>query len=190
MCSTFVETPENNKLSDNVRAGMKACKGDFIVITSGDIPCIDEKVLYRLIDKIEQYKEYELIVPLIQKESVESLFPGSKRTYAKIKEGYVKIANAFIVQKTAYPKLEIIMNSFIENRKSIFKLALSFGLINLLKLFLFKTISVQQLEKTLLKATGINAKGYFTQDAQLAVDLDKESDLEDIIKYFEKRGMS
>ena len=101
----------------------------------------------------------------------------------KDKEGNVKIANAFIIKKSAFPKLEKIMDSFIENRKSVFKLALSFGLINLLKLFVFKSISVEQLERAFFKAVDINVKGYFTQNAQLAVDLDKESDIEDLTKY-------
>lgn len=183
LCSTFVEVPQTNKLSDNVRAGIEACNGEFVVMTSGDIPCINTQVISNLVSNVEKFSNFELIVPLIKKESVEALFPGSKRTYVKIKEGNVKIANAFIVKKSAFPKLEKIMNSFIENRKSVFKLALSFGIINLLKLFIFKSISVEQLEKAFFKAVDIDTKGYFTSDAQLAVDLDKESDIKDLTEY-------
>ncbi|MCK5848830.1 MAG: NTP transferase domain-containing protein [Caldisericia bacterium] len=182
-CSTFVEVPQTNKLSDNVRTGMEACNGEFVVMTSGDIPCINTQVISNLLINIEKFKDFDLIIPLITKESVEALFPGSQRTYVKIKEGNVKIANAFIVKRSAFHKLEKIMNSFIENRKSVFKLALSFGLINLLKLFIFKSISVEQLEKAFFKAVDINVKGYFTVDAQLAVDLDKESDINNLTEY-------
>jgi CTP:molybdopterin cytidylyltransferase MocA len=184
----YVSSPETNRLSDNVRLGMEASKGEYILIVTGDIPCIEMGHLRSLLSPIQDYPNADLFVPIIEKSSVDQLFPGSHRTYGKIKEGSVKVANCFLIRKDGFPKIDAIMNQFIENRKSVIKLAFHFGILNLLKLIVTKSISIPELEKAFLKASGIQVKGFFTEYAQLAVDIDKQSDIHDIETYFTKRG--
>ncbi len=185
---TYVSSPETNKLSDNVRLGMKASQGEYTLIITGDIPCIEMEHLQSLLSPIQDYPDIDLFVPIIEKSSVDQLFPGSHRTYGKIKEGSVKVANCFLIRKDGFPKIDAIMNQFIENRKSVIKLAFHFGIFNLIKLVVTKSISIPELEKAFLKASGIQVKGIFTEYAQLAVDIDKQSDIDDIETYFSKRG--
>lgn len=185
---SYVSSPETNRLSDNVRLGMQASQGEYILIITGDIPCIEMEHLQSLFSPIQEYPDADLFVPIIEKSSVDRLFPGSHRTYGRIKEGSVKVANCFLIRKDGFPKIDAIMNQFIENRKSVIKLAFHFGILNLLKLIVTKSISIPELEKAFMKASGIQVKGFFTEYAQLAVDIDKQSDIHDIETYFTKRG--
>jgi CTP:molybdopterin cytidylyltransferase MocA len=185
---TYISSPETNKLSDNVRLGVHASRGEYILIITGDIPCIEMEHIQFLLSPIKNNPDIDLFVPIVEKSSVDQLFPGSHRTYGKIKEGTVKVANCFLIHKEGFSKIDAIMDQFIENRKSVIKLAFHFGIINLLKLIVTKSISVPDLEKAFFKASGIKVKGIFTEYAQLAVDIDKQSDIHDIEIYFSKRG--
>jgi GTP:adenosylcobinamide-phosphate guanylyltransferase len=185
---TYISSPEKNKLSDNVRLGIQSSQGEYILIITGDIPCIEMEHIQSLLSPIKDNPDIDLFVPIVEKSSVDQLFPGSHRTYGKIKEGSVKVANCFLIRKDGFSKIDAIMNQFIENRKSVIKLAFHFGIINLLKLMVTKSISIPELEKAFLKASSIKVKGFFTEYAQLAVDIDKQSDIQDIETYFSKRG--
>jgi CTP:molybdopterin cytidylyltransferase MocA len=185
---TFVLTPKSTTLSDNVRLGMEQVKGDVVLIITGDIPCIRAEHIIDLLKELQETDGIDIYVPIIEKSSVDNHFPGSRRTYGKIKEGSVKIANCFMIRQSAFSKVDAIMNQFIESRKSVLRLAFHFGFLNLLKLLITKSISIPELEKAFYKASGICVKGILTDHAQLAVDIDKASDIEDIEKYFQKRG--
>ncbi len=185
---TFVEVPEDNKLSQNVREGFFPVNGDYTIVLTGDIPCIEGGMIQELVHQCQKEAPFDLAVPLIRKEDVEKTYPGSKRTYGKIQEGHVKIANCFFIKTSVIPKIEEMMDSFIENRKNLVKLVFSFGLIPLFKLFVSKSISIPQLETVFTKTFHLHAKGFFTSYPQLAVDIDKQSDIQDIENYFKTRG--
>ena len=183
LVNKFIEVGIENTLGDNVRFGFKETTGDYVVLLSGDIPGVTPDTFNKIDEMINEASNYELIVPIITKSEIESKFPGSKRTYAKIKEGKVKIGNFLVIRKSSFAKLDPLINKYTEGRKSLIKLILSFGIWNLIKLLLMGSLSIPELEKILLKTTGINAKGIIAPLGEVGVDLDKESDLQDLRNY-------
>jgi len=183
LVNTFIEVDQENTLADNVRCGFKETSGDYVVLLSGDIPGVTSYTFKIIDEMINGASDYELIVPIITKSEIESKFPGSKRTYAKIKEGKVKIGNFLSIRKSSFIKLDPLINKYTEGRKSLLKLILSFGVWNLIKLLIMGSLSIPELEKILLKTTGINAKGIIVPLGEVGVDLDKESDLQDLRNY-------
>jgi CTP:molybdopterin cytidylyltransferase MocA len=182
----FIEVGIDNSLADNVRLGMKESGEDFVVITSGDIPGVSTQTISEIVKMVNEYSSYEFIVPIITKDEIESKFPGSKRTYGKIKEGKVKVGNFLVIRKSSFDKLNPIIDKYTEGRKSLIKLMLSFGIWNLIKLVLMGSLTIPELEKILYKTTGLNAKAVIVPLGEVGVDLDKESDLEDLKKYLSK----
>jgi molybdopterin-guanine dinucleotide biosynthesis protein A len=187
LADQFVLTPVTNKLSDNIRAGIKNCTADYVIILTGDTPALSTGALDDLYQSIETFPKKDLLVFVVTKPDVDILFPGSKRTYAKIKEGLAKVGNAMVLQRNAMQKLDPLIDSFTTNRKSVFRLALSFGIGNIIKLFLFKSLSLPELEKALLKSTGLDAKAILFPHGEIAVDLDKASDFADLETYLRRQ---
>jgi len=186
LADEFLLTPPTNKLSDNIRAGLKACSAEYIIILTGDTPCFSLSALDDLYLSIETFPKKDLLVFVVTKPDVDLLFPGSKRTYGKIKEGPAKVGNAMILHKSAIPKLDPLIDTFTINRKSVFRLAFSFGIGNIIKMFLLKNLSLPELEKALLRSTGLEAKAVLFPHGEIAVDLDKESDLVDLETYLRR----
>lgn len=183
----FVLTPSTNKLSENIRCGLKACSSDYIVILTGDTPALSLGAMDDLYRSIEIFPKKDLLVFVVTKPDVDQLFPGSKRTYGKIKEGLAKVGNAMILHRNAIPKLDPLIDTFTINRKSVFRLAFSFGIWNIIKLFLLKSLSLPELEKALLKSTGLDAKAILFPHGEIAVDLDKASDYNDLETYLRRQ---
>jgi CTP:molybdopterin cytidylyltransferase MocA len=187
LADQFINTPPANKLSDNIRAGLKACNAEYIVILTGDTPALSIGALDDLYQSIETFPKKDLLVFVVTKPDVDLQFPGSKRTYGKIKEGPAKVGNAMILHRNAIPKLDPLIDTFTINRKSVFRLALSFGIWNIIKLFLLKSLSLPELEKALLKSTGLDAKAILFPHGEIAVDLDKASDYNDLETFLRRQ---
>lgn len=184
----YLPTPPTAKLSENVCKAIRFSQATHVLIVAGDIPTIRTDILEDLAQIVHEYAEKDLLAFVVTKDSVEASFPGSHRTYGKIKEGRAKVGNVLAVKKEAMDKLEPLIERFTKNRKSVIKLAFSFGIWNVIKLAVLKNISIPQLEKAFEKSTGISAKGILVPYGELAVDIDKPSDLKDIEAYFRKRS--
>jgi len=183
----FVLTPETNKLSDNVRIGIKSSEADYVIILTGDTPAIQQETLDDLYQSIETFPKQDILVFVVTKPDVDSAFPGSKRTYGKIKEGLAKVGNAMALNRKAFPKLDPLIDKFTKNRKSVIQLAFSFGIGNILKMLIFKNLSLPELEKALLRVTGLDAKAVLFPHGEIAVDLDKSSDFNDLESYLRSK---
>jgi CTP:molybdopterin cytidylyltransferase MocA len=184
MADQYISVPESSKLSDNFRKSTRQSTASHIMIMGGDIPGINATILAKLYELIQEYRDKDLLAFVVTRESVEASFPGSHRTYGKIKEGRAKVGNALVLRQEALDKLDPLIDKFTKNRKSVIKLAFSFGIINIIKMAIFKNISIPQLEKAFKKSTGIDAKGILTPYGELAVDIDKSSDITDMENYF------
>lgn len=182
MVDSFYLVPEDSKLSTNVKLGIEKTKEDHLIFISGDIPAINPECIKALLNLFKQNPSAQVMLPIILKEVVEKRFPGSKRTYAKIREGYAKVGNSILLHRNACDKIIPLIDSFTDNRKSLIGLAFSFGIGIILKLFLFKQIAIEPLERAFYRKLHIQAKGPLFPYAEIAVDLDKMSDYEDLEK--------
>lgn len=180
----FLKVEPMQSMADNVRIGAKAATGDFIVLMSGDIPGVSTETINAIVDTINKYSDYEFIVFVVTKDEIERKFPGSKRTYGRIKEGLSKVGNLLVIRRDSFSKLDPLIDKYTAGRKSLISLAFSFGIWNIIKLILTGSTSIPELEKVFLKTTGLNAKGVIFPYGEIGVDLDKPSDIYDMRNYF------
>jgi CTP:molybdopterin cytidylyltransferase MocA len=183
----FVRVEPDRSMGDNVREGVKHSTGDFVVMMSGDIPAVSVETINGIVDIINKYSNYEFIVFVVTKDAIERKFPGSKRTYGRIKEGPSKVGNLLVIRRESFSKLEPLIDKYTAGRKSVLSLAFSFGIWNIIKLVLTGSTSISELEKVFLNTTGINAKGVVVPYGEIGVDLDKPSDILDIRNYFARK---
>jgi hypothetical protein len=118
----------------------------------------------------------DLILPLLTKKDTDLKFPGTKRTFAKLREGRIKVANCFLLKRTAYVKVEPVVAEVQRRRKSAIRQAMQLGFGFILKL-LFGTASVPQLQKKVEGILKISVSAPFVPLPELGVDIDKPSDL-------------
>jgi len=177
---------EKDSLLQNLEIGMNFIKANFIksgekvLIITSDIPLITSQAIDDFIEKCLE-KEADIYYPIMRKENILERYPETKRTYVKTKDGELCGGNMFLISpKLFYHKKELIKEAY-DNRKEVKKFAKVLGLKLILK-FLFKTITVTDIEKKVSEVLGCKGVAVVTPFPETMIDLDKPSDLELIQK--------
>jgi len=174
-----VLVPAGETLEENVKKGVAQAQGPLVAIFSADIPFLTSRRLDEIIEYCEQ-NPASIYLPLVLRKDIEEAFPGSKRTYARMKEGELKAGNAFFFQKETWPTVEKFISIATSSRKSIFKIAWAFITLlgwKALPGFLFGKLSVFDLEKRVADYVKMPAKALMIKAPELGEDIDKLDDL-------------
>lgn len=167
--------PDGGSLKRNVDLAFEVAQSEKVLMTTSDTPLLTKETFVSLLNSIEG-NQADLILPLLTKKDTDAKFPGTKRTYAKIKEGKIKVSNCFILKKAAYVKVEPVVAEVQRRRKSAIKQAMQLGFGFILRL-LFGSASVPMLQAKVEKMLGITVSAPFVPLPELGVDVDKPSDL-------------
>lgn len=166
---------DGGSLKRNVDMAFEVAKTDTVLIATSDIPLVTPQTFKTLIECLKD-NNADLILPLLTKEDTQKRFPGTKRTYAKLREGKVKVSNCFILKREAYIKVEPVVAEVQRRRKSAIKQAMQLGFGFILRL-LFGTANIPMLQKKVEKILKITVSAPFVPLPELGVDVDKPSDL-------------
>ena len=167
--------PDGGSLKANVDLAFEVAKSDRVLIATSDTPLVNKQTYVELMKRLEG-NNADLILPLLTKTDTDAKFPGTKRTFAKLREGKVKVSNCFLLKREAYVKVEPVVAEVQRRRKSAMKQAMQLGFGFILKL-LFGTASVPQLQKKVEGILKISVSAPFVPLPELGVDVDKPSDL-------------
>ena len=170
-----VWVPAGDSLEENIRRGAKKATAPLVLIVSSDLPFLETADVDLFCDFCLKNPAYYYI-PVIRKEDIEARFPGSKRTYAQLKEGKVKAGNMVIFSIEAYDLVERFMSEVIGGRKKIWKLASIFGAKQILK-FALGTLSIHELEAVSSHYIGKPGRAVILNAPAMGVDIDKPEDL-------------
>ena len=98
------------KLLDNLKAGTAKVlelnpKAEYVLFVSSDIPGITAEMVDWLVDTCRQ-TDHDLYYNVVRREDMEKRFPGSKRTYTRLKDlqvcgGDMNMARAAIVNENS-----------------------------------------------------------------------------------------
>lgn len=174
---TLIKATSSENLIDNVIAGGKILKNaDYILIVAGDLPFITAKVIDGFISECFRYPSSGYY-PILKKETLEEAFPGTERTYAKLKEGTFTGGNIFLIKTEVILSNEEFLRELLKARKSPFKLAGIVGLFFLLKTVL-GIITIEEAEKRVSKIVNAPVKAVITEFPEIGIDIDKQKDIE------------
>jgi GTP:adenosylcobinamide-phosphate guanylyltransferase len=170
---------------ENLEAAMQPFKTDKrVIIVSSDIPMITGEVVDDFVNRCIN-TDADLCYPIVEKSLNESLFPGFKRTYVRLKEGTFTGGNIFYINPAIFERCREFAALLVEYRKTPWKTARILGL-DLLTLLTLGRLSISKVEKRFFEILGIKAVAIISPFPQLANDVDKPSDIEMVEKYLSK----
>jgi len=161
-------------------------KAEHVLVVSSDIPGINAKMVDWLIETCMETKE-DIYYGVIPREVMEARYPGSNRTYTKLKDVQLCGADmhiAHVTMATDPDHLEM-WEELIGNRKSPLKQAATIGFGTLLKVAT-RSITLVDLVATVTKRIGITGRPIIWENAEPGMDVDKPHQLEILREDMEK----
>ena len=177
------------RMLSNIVAGVKKSleldpKTEYVLVASSDIPGIKAEMVDWLIETCMQTKEgiYYGVVP---REVMETRYPGSNRTYTKLKDIQLCGADMHITHVSMATEHLDMWEELIGNRKSPLKQAATIGFGTLLRVAT-RSITLDELVVTVTKRLGITGRPIIWEHAEPGMDVDKPHQLELIREDMEK----
>jgi molybdopterin-guanine dinucleotide biosynthesis protein A len=175
-----------NTLAANVVAGIDAAQSPLVLIVTCDIPLATSQTWNDFLEKVSHGK-WEAAYPIVASETMESTFPGGKRTYATVTDGRFTGGNAFVLPRACRPALEKVLETAYNARKNPLKLAGLLGMRFIVKAAT-RRLSIADVEMKISKILNCRAGAVEMQDAAIAFDIDKATDYDLVESTFTKRG--
>jgi hypothetical protein len=151
-------------------------KAKYVLIVSSDIPALKPEMVDWLVDTCMETKD-DLYYGVCTREVMEGRFPGSNRTYTKLKGIELCGADMNITHVRMATEHLDMWESLIGTRKSPLKQA---GIIGLGILFqvVTRSITLEALVDKVCKRIGIKGRAIIWPHAEACMDVDKPHQLE------------
>ncbi|MCL2818143.1 MAG: NTP transferase domain-containing protein [Actinomycetia bacterium] len=173
-------------LIENGEAGVAQVDGTRPIMgLCGDIPAITAQAIDDYTDRVNK-RHVQFSYPLILESDIEREFPGSIRTYVKLREGKATGGNIVTGTVEVIEKLRPLMNDFYEMRKDPSKAIKLVGP-QIATQYAMGRLSVAAVEERIFKQFGIRGAGIFTSFAAIGTDVDKPSDVSAMEKVLSNR---
>ena len=179
------------KMVENLQAGARQVleidpKAEYAVLVASDIPAITgEMVDWAVKTALETH--LDVYYNIIQREVMDKRFPGSKRTWTKLKDmqvcgGDLNVARLSLLTTDETDMWERITAS----RKSPFKQAALIGF-DTAFLLLIGRLTLQKAETNIMNRLNITGKAIVCPYAEVGMDVDKPHQLEIMREDLKKR---
>jgi GTP:adenosylcobinamide-phosphate guanylyltransferase len=181
----------------NVVAGVKKVlqvdpKAKYVLVVSSDIPGIKPEMVDWLVTTAMTTKD-DIYYGVIPREVMEKRYPGSKRTYTKLKDLHLCGADMHIAHVSMATDHLEMWEQLIGNRKSPFKQAATIGF-GTLFLLLLGRLTLAETVTRVTERIGITGRPIVWKQAEPGMDVDKPHQLElvraDMVKQVKKAARS
>jgi len=126
---------------------------------------------------------------IVQREQMESKFPNSNRSFVEFKDNFeVCGGDISIINIRMILQHEKLMTKLIEKRKNALAQLLVLNPILVVR-FLLKRLTLDKFMRSLSKNVFKAKEGVYaviTEDAEIAMDVDKTHQLEEVRRYYEE----
>ncbi len=151
-------------------------KTEYVLVVSSDIPALKGAMVDWLVSTCMETRD-DLYYGVCPRDVMEARFPGSKRTYTRLKDMDLCGADLHVTHvRMATEHLEL-WEKLIGNRKSPLTQASIVGFDTFWKIFT-RSITFEGLVEHLSKRLGIKGRGIIWDHAEPAMDVDKPHQLE------------
>jgi molybdopterin-guanine dinucleotide biosynthesis protein A len=156
-------------------------RNERILIVTADIPLLTTAAIDDFVSLCVRQKG-EMFYPIVKKETNESKYPGSVRTYAQLKDGTFTGGNLILIDADIVDRCIPVAKKLVQYRKSPLRLASYIGLGVLIR-YLLGSLSVKDAEKKVSSLMGVHAVAVISSFAEIGIDVDKFSDLAVVNKH-------
>ena len=146
------------------------------LIVSSDIPAITPAMVDWVIARIEE-TDHEIYYHVIERSVMEARYPGSRRTYVRLKEMEVCGGDLNAIRLSLAAEDNPLWNKIIAARKSPLRQAALIGY-DTLFLLLLRRLALPEAEEAVSKRLGVRCRAIPSPYAELGMDVDKPFQLE------------
>src|SRR5512133_418660 len=172
----LVTLPDLGALMDNIQQGAKTLQelhpeDTHVVSISADIPAINADIVEAMIKQFSP-REVDIYYSVVEREVIEKRYPGSHRTFLKVKDTQVCGGDLNCFSKHAALDPNAMWKELISLRKSPLKQAAMIGLGTLI-LILLRRLTLDEAVKRVCKRLGITGRAVRVPFAEIGMDVDK-----------------
>ncbi|MEP0804807.1 MAG: NTP transferase domain-containing protein [Chloroflexota bacterium] len=151
-------------------------KTKYVLVASSDIPALKPEMVDWLVETAMQTKD-DLYYGVCTREVMEARFPGSNRTYTRLKDVELCGADINITHVRMATEHLDLWESLIGTRKSPLRQAAIIGWGTLFRVFT-RSITLDELVEMVCKRIGIKGRAIVWEHAEACMDVDKPHQLE------------
>lgn len=186
---TFI--PNQGAMIENIRSGIFKIQElnpstRQVLVVSSDIPAITAEMVDWLVQTVET-SDHDLYYNVIDRETMETRFPGSKRTYTKLRGVELCGGDMNAVKAAVASENDALWRRIIDSRKNPLKQAALLGFDTML-LVLFRLIDVDGAVRRASQRMGIRARAIRCPYAEIGMDVDKPHQLALMREDLKKRA--
>jgi hypothetical protein len=161
---------------DNVLAGVDSFRVDRpALIITGDLPALTPEAVDDFVDR-SFAAGADFTYPLVRKSDMLEQFPGSERTFVRLKDGPVTGGNMMLINPNLTYRNRDIGQRLFETRKSAAQMARVIGFRFVVKLALGR-LEVHEVEAKMEELLGGPSAAIYTSHASIGADVDKPIDV-------------
>ncbi len=175
--------PNQGRMLANIEAGIAKMReinpnSEYVISASADIPAITGEMIDWLVETAMETK-HDIYYGVVKKEVMEARYPGSNRTFTKLKDMELCGADVHIAHHTMTtdPEHLAVWDVLIGKRKQPLKQAATIGIWTLVLLLLGR-LTLADAVKRASRKLGITARALIWDYAEAAMDVDKPHQLE------------
>jgi GTP:adenosylcobinamide-phosphate guanylyltransferase len=170
-------------VDDVVNCAEEHEEADQLLISGADMPLLTARAVAQLVDDGAKHRP-QVLYPVVDRRMVEARVPGSKRTYLKLRGQVVTGGNIFVVDRRWLVEHAELLRKLFASRKNLLALMSMFGIWFFIRL-LTQQADLRYLEQHLGRVVRARLRAALLPCPELAIDLDKEADLQSLAAYID-----
>jgi molybdopterin-guanine dinucleotide biosynthesis protein A len=184
--------PDRGSLFLNIQSGAEWIlrnrpAAPLVVAASGDLPAITPEMVTWVVDAACR-SDYDLYYVVISKETMESSFPGSRRSFVHLRDCTLCGGDLHILRLSLLPKAGL-WERMHAARKSVLRMAAWIGAGTLLRLA-FRLLSLEGAQHRVSRRIGMRGCAIVSPFAELGMDIDTSRQYTMVRNTLERRGLT
>ncbi len=172
-----VLVPSTNSITDNVKRGLEELDSErMALLVTSDIPLVTSEAVEDFINRCSELPG-DLFYPIVSKEVNDVNYPGTARTYFRLREGTFTGGNLFLALPRVVLECQPMLERVFAMRKKPWQLSRLLGFSFILK-FLLRRLAIHEIEERVRDIFSIKGVAVITPYPEIGIDVDKPSDLE------------
>jgi GTP:adenosylcobinamide-phosphate guanylyltransferase len=173
--------PNQGGMLENFLAGLKRVlelnpQAQYVLAVSSDIPAVTSEMV-DWATQVALERDVDLVYNVIERQVMETRYPGSKRSYTRLKDVEVCGGDLNVVATRMITSDQDIWGPITAARKNVFKQASLIGFDTLI-LLLLRRLTLEGAVELVGKRLGIQGRAVLCPYAEIGMDVDKPFQLE------------
>lgn len=182
LCSKPVAyIPDQGDMLANIRAGARKViemnpQAEYVLVVSSDIPAVTSEAVDWVVDTTMETAD-DVYYNVITKQVMEARFPGSRRSYVKLKDAEFCGGDMNVVRCSLATAKGMLWEELIATRKNVLKQAALIGFDTLI-LLLLRAVDLQNAVQKVSRRLKMKGRAIVCPYAEVGMDVDKPNQLE------------